>query len=48
MWNPPVVSVAECRDAMGSAIVAAIFGKDVQKACDKAAKKINAILRTEQ
>jgi multiple sugar transport system substrate-binding protein len=48
IWNPPVVSVAECRDAMGSAIVAAILGKDVQAACDKAAKKMNAILKTEQ
>jgi multiple sugar transport system substrate-binding protein len=48
VWNPPVVSVAECRDAMGSAIVAAIFGKDVQAACDKAAKKMNAILRNER
>jgi multiple sugar transport system substrate-binding protein len=48
VWNPPVVSVAECRDAMGSAIAAALLGKNVQTACDKAAKKINAILRTEK
>jgi hypothetical protein len=45
-WNPPVISVAECRDAMGSAIVAAILGKDVRAACDQAAAKINKILKT--
>jgi ABC-type glycerol-3-phosphate transport system permease component len=29
-WNPPVVAVAECRDAIGAAIVTSIQGGDVK------------------
>ncbi len=44
LWNPPVIPVGECRDAMGAAIVASILGQDVEKACKEAAKAIDKIL----
>jgi multiple sugar transport system substrate-binding protein len=47
-WNPPVISVPECRDAMGEAIIASILGEDVTRACTGAAAKIDKIMRGEQ
>ena len=44
LWNPPVIPVGECRDAMGSAIVASILGQDVKAASREAAKTIDKIL----
>lgn len=43
-WNPPVISVSECRDAMGNAIVASILGGNVKEACNNAGRKINEII----
>ena len=43
-WNPPVVSVAECREVMGDAIVRSILGGNVKDACNYAAKRINEII----
>ena len=43
-WNPPVEKVAECRDAMGNAIVTSILGGDVKEACNNAARSINDII----
>lgn len=45
LWNPPIISVSECRDAMGSAIVSSILGEDVTKACEKAAEDMNKIIK---
>lgn len=44
LWNPPVIPVGEVRDAMGSAIVAAILGQDTAAACKESAKAIDKIL----
>lgn len=44
LWNPPVVAVAECRDAIGAAIVASIQGGDVKGAADKAAADVKRIV----
>ncbi len=46
LWNPPVVSVSQCREAVGEAIVAAILGQNVPKALRSAADSMNAILRS--
>jgi multiple sugar transport system substrate-binding protein len=46
IWNPPVISVSECRDAMGSAIVASILGEDVEIACEDAAEAMDEIIET--
>ncbi len=43
-WNPPVVPVSECRDAVGTAIVAAILGEDVPRALAKAAAQMNRVI----
>ncbi len=43
-WNPPVIPVSECRDAVGTAIVAAILGDDVPLALGKAAAEMNGII----
>jgi multiple sugar transport system substrate-binding protein len=43
-WNPPVVPVSECRDAVGNAIVAAILGEDVPDALGRAAAQMNRII----
>lgn len=43
-WNPPVIPVAEVRDAYGQAIVAALQGNDVQQALDRAAQEMNQIV----
>lgn len=44
-WNPPVVNVAEVRDAYGQAIVAALEGQDVERALDRAAQEMNRIIQ---
>ena len=44
LWNPPVVAVAECRDAIGAAIVTAIQGGDVKAAANKAATDVKRIM----
>lgn len=44
IWNPPVIPVGECRDAAGSAIVAAILGEDVAAAAVKAAEVMDKVL----
>lgn len=43
-WNPPVVAVAEVRDAIGAAIVTAIQGGDVRAAVNKAATDVKRIM----
>jgi multiple sugar transport system substrate-binding protein len=43
-WNPPVVAVAETRDAIGAAIVTAIQGGDVRAAVNKAAADVKRIM----
>lgn len=48
LWNPPVVSVSQCRDVVGGAIVAAILGKNVPEALGRAATQMNAILASSQ
>ena len=44
LWNPPVVAVAECRDAIGAAIVTSIQGGDVKAAANKAATDVKRIM----
>ena len=44
IWNPPVIPVGECRDAAGSAIVAAILGEDVRAASLAAEIEMNKVL----
>ena len=44
LWNPPVVAVAEARDAIGAAIVTAIQGGDVRGAANKAATEVKRIM----
>lgn len=44
IWNPPVIPVGECRDAAGSAIVAAILGENVRTASLAAEKEMNKVL----
>ena len=43
-WNPPVVAVAEVRDAVGAAIVTSIQGGDVRAAVNKAAADVRRIM----
>ncbi len=43
-YNPPVVQVAEVRDAIGPVIIAAIQGKDVQAAAEKANNDVKNII----
>jgi multiple sugar transport system substrate-binding protein len=43
-WNPPVVAVAEVRDAIGAAIVTSIQGGDVRAAVQKAAVDVKRIM----
>jgi len=43
-WNPPVVPVAEVRDAYGQAIVAALQGQEVGPALESANEAINNII----
>jgi multiple sugar transport system substrate-binding protein len=43
-WNPPVVAVAEVRDAVGAAIVISIQGGDVRAAANKAAADMKRIM----
>ncbi len=43
-WNPPVVAVAEVRDAIGAAIVTSIQGGDVPAAVNKAAADVKRIM----
>ncbi|HSD51622.1 MAG TPA: sugar ABC transporter substrate-binding protein [Candidatus Methylomirabilis sp.] len=44
LWNPPVVAVAEVRDAVGAAIVISIQGGDVRAAANKAAGDMKRIM----
>ncbi len=44
LWNPPVVAVAEVRDAVGAAIVTSIQGGDVRAAVTKAAADTRRIM----
>jgi multiple sugar transport system substrate-binding protein len=44
LWNPPVVAVAETRDAIGAAIVTSIQGGDVKAAANKAAADVKRII----
>jgi multiple sugar transport system substrate-binding protein len=44
LWNPPVIAVAEVRDAVGAAIVTAIQGGDVKAAVNKAAADTKRIM----
>ena len=44
LWNPPVVAVAEVRDAVGAAIVTSIQGGDVRTAANKAAADMKRIM----
>ncbi len=44
LWNPPVVAVAETRDAIGAAIVTSIQGGDVRAAANKAAADVKRIM----
>jgi len=44
--NPPVVSVAEVRDAIGPVIIAAIQNKDVKAAAEKANEDVKNIIAT--
>ncbi len=43
-WNPPIVPVAEVRDAYGQAIVAALEGQDVAAALERAADEMDRII----
>ncbi len=44
LWNPPVVAVAEVRDAVGAALVTSIQGGDVRAAANKAAADMKRIM----
>jgi multiple sugar transport system substrate-binding protein len=43
-WNPPVVPVAEVRDAYGQAIIAALEGRDAAQALQQAAQEMDRIV----
>jgi len=47
-WNPPVVPVAEVRDAYGRAIVAALNGNDVPQNLERAAQEMDRIISRAQ
>jgi multiple sugar transport system substrate-binding protein len=44
LWNPPVIPVAEVRDAYGQAIVAALEGRDIAQALEQAAQEMDQIV----
>jgi multiple sugar transport system substrate-binding protein len=44
LWNPPVLAVAEVRDAVGAAIVTSIQGGDVRAVVNKAAADTKRIM----
>lgn len=44
-WNPPIIPVAEVRDAYGQAIVAALEGRDIAQALQRAAQDMDAIIQ---
>jgi multiple sugar transport system substrate-binding protein len=44
LWNPPVIPVAEVREAYGQAIVAALEGRDVAQALERAAEEMDRIV----
>jgi multiple sugar transport system substrate-binding protein len=48
LWNPPVIPVAEVRDAYGQAIVAALEGRDVAQALEQAAQEMDRIVERSQ
>jgi multiple sugar transport system substrate-binding protein len=43
-WNPPIIPVAEVRDAYGQAIVAALEGRDIAAALQRAAQEMDRIV----
>jgi multiple sugar transport system substrate-binding protein len=43
-WNPPIVPVAEVRDAYGQAIVAILEGRDATEALQQAAQEMDRIV----
>lgn len=43
-WNPPVLNVAEARDAIGSLIILSIEGQDFQKEADAVNAKVQELL----
>jgi multiple sugar transport system substrate-binding protein len=45
-WAPPLVSVVAAREALGKAITAAIWGENVKKAADTAARQLTELLIT--
>jgi multiple sugar transport system substrate-binding protein len=45
-WAPPMVAVTSAREAVGTAIAAAIRGEDFRAAADAAAQRLTEILRT--
>lgn len=47
-WNPPVVPVAEVRDAYGRAIVAALNGADIPQNLERAAQEMDRIISRAQ
>lgn len=47
-WNPPVVPVAEVRDAYGRAIVAALSGADIAQSLERANQEIDRIISRAQ
>lgn len=47
-WNPPVIPVAEVRDAYGQAIVAALQGQPVGPALERAASQMDQIVKQSQ
>lgn len=48
LWNPPVVPVPEVRDAYGQAIVAALQGRPVGQALERAANEMDRIVSRTQ
>jgi multiple sugar transport system substrate-binding protein len=47
-WNPPVVPVAEVRDAYGRAIVAALNGDNIPQNLERAAQEMDRIISRAQ
>jgi multiple sugar transport system substrate-binding protein len=47
-WNPPVVPVAEVRDAYGRAIVDALNGSNISQSLERAAQEMNRIVSRAQ
>ncbi len=48
LWNPPVIPVPEVRDAYGQAIVAALQGRDIKSALERAAGEMDEIVARSQ